>query len=497
MRFYERAYLSITRQKSKTLILFLVLFLVGNVIAGATAIKDTSDHLIEDVKEKLGTNAAILPRETNTHAKFRIISHNDSGVLDFNLNFLEIPEEVLDEIKNHPSIEVVDIGKLFEMIYYNGTNRNLIAFTSSTDVVLGGVYTNYMYARSVISPNFYDLETKTIKLVEGRNFTQEDFESGANVTLINEHLSKLSKINVGDKIPFRFQDGNVQIHDSAYYVGESYELEVIGVFELNTDDYYDSEGRIKDAFFYMYVTDPYMNELRRMEQGFKDEYPDYYFFSGSFNDGLFANTYPSVYYPTFILKSSDDLDGFKADVEALIDADLFKVVTSNDAFESISAPLSIISLIAQFVLVLGMFVAVLITGLISLMFIRDRIHELGIYSAIGKSRLSTVLQVVSEIMSIALLAASLSLISGYFVSNKLADAIVENQLRAVDEAKLIKIDQTSNALVSAHSIAQSYQIDFDERYIVQVYSIIIGASVVSSLFPLMIVLTIKPRQILL
>lgn len=52
MNYWNRALCSVTRRKGKSLILFAVIFVLGNVIAGSIAIQQST----QNVEKKLKTN---------------------------------------------------------------------------------------------------------------------------------------------------------------------------------------------------------------------------------------------------------------------------------------------------------------------------------------------------------------------------------------------------------------------------------------------------------
>ncbi|WP_462258421.1 hypothetical protein [Vagococcus teuberi] len=59
MNFLKRALLSIQRRKGKSIILFLVIFILGNLMAGAIAIQQATRGVETDIKTQLGANATV------------------------------------------------------------------------------------------------------------------------------------------------------------------------------------------------------------------------------------------------------------------------------------------------------------------------------------------------------------------------------------------------------------------------------------------------------
>lgn len=59
MNFLKRAIRSVTRQKSKSLILFTVIFVLGNILAGSVIIQQSTQHVEKITKEQMGAIATV------------------------------------------------------------------------------------------------------------------------------------------------------------------------------------------------------------------------------------------------------------------------------------------------------------------------------------------------------------------------------------------------------------------------------------------------------
>ncbi|MGI6155554.1 MAG: ABC transporter permease, partial [Enterococcus lemanii] len=59
MNFWQRGLKSVTRRKGRSLILFLVIFILGNVIAGAVSIEQSTKNVEEATKKKMVAVATV------------------------------------------------------------------------------------------------------------------------------------------------------------------------------------------------------------------------------------------------------------------------------------------------------------------------------------------------------------------------------------------------------------------------------------------------------
>ena len=59
MNYMKRAWLSVTRKRGKSAILFAVILILGNVIAGAIAVNQSTQNVEKQIKNQLGSLATI------------------------------------------------------------------------------------------------------------------------------------------------------------------------------------------------------------------------------------------------------------------------------------------------------------------------------------------------------------------------------------------------------------------------------------------------------
>ena len=59
MNYFKRALASVTRRKGKSIILFAVVFILGNVIAGSISIQQATKSVEKNIKSQLGGTATI------------------------------------------------------------------------------------------------------------------------------------------------------------------------------------------------------------------------------------------------------------------------------------------------------------------------------------------------------------------------------------------------------------------------------------------------------
>ena len=107
MNHLKRAWLSVMRRKGKTLILLVVIFILGNIIAGAFSISQASGRVEKNIKEKLG---AIATPTLDWEAVDLAAKEAEKNGTEFLYDFDSIPLDQLKEIANLPQVKTFDYG---------------------------------------------------------------------------------------------------------------------------------------------------------------------------------------------------------------------------------------------------------------------------------------------------------------------------------------------------------------------------------------------------
>ncbi|WZU02242.1 FtsX-like permease family protein [Erysipelothrix sp. D19-032] len=84
---------------------------------------------------------------------------------------------------------------------------------------------------------------------------------------------------------------------------------------------------------------------------------------------------------------------------------------------------------AQITLIVVVSATILILSLVIVLFLRDRKHELGVYLSLGDRRGRVVGQIVMEVMMVAFVGLTLSLVTG----NYLAKGLSSNLMKPSDD----------------------------------------------------------------
>ncbi|NLY36519.1 MAG: ABC transporter permease [Tissierellia bacterium] len=501
MNYLKRALLSISRKKTKSLLLFAIIFILGNVMAGAIAIRQGADNVEQNIKSQLG---AVVTIDIDQKEIEKAMMEDPTGM---SFDWPEPPNfELLQSISTSAYVKSYDFTTQSQV-----GSENLKAWV---DPEMGQYisedsmdkYWMYTIKGTQYAP-VLSIEEGKSRLLDGRTFKPEEIEKGSSVVLISKLLADVNDLKVGDNMVV-----STYILDWPESGGTPTEterrdlpLEIIGIYEpiessqdqnSSGNKMYYSDDKQSKANTLIVPNLIVINEQRAQnEQWLKDaEIPE--------EEKERAN---QVYYQSlYILKSPDDIKAFKEETMPLL-PDFYTIITNSDSYSIIAAPVEQTSKLATYVLYVAIGASILIISLVVLLFLRDRKHELGIYMSLGEHRSKVISQIVIEVMLVALLAISLSLITGNFLAQGLSNTMVRDQLMAENQdpyqdSTIYEEQWRFNefaANISSQDISDNYQIAFSPAYISLFFLIGLGTVLVSTVVPMLYIVRLNPKKVLM
>jgi len=200
MTIFKKAILNINRQPLKSVILFLIVFILANIISGTLTI-----------------NRAVYNTESNLRRKFppvAVITQSDEATLDLwsiddfeNFEPQEFPS--IEDFKNIGALPYVKHFDFFlpVTLYSNALERSWNIFNEDLGIHYSGDFGNLeevepglrrFESRGIFRTDFIDLELGRIGIVDGRNFTSDELQSNTPKALISTELARINHISVGE-----------------------------------------------------------------------------------------------------------------------------------------------------------------------------------------------------------------------------------------------------------------------------------------------------------
>lgn len=488
MNFIKRGLLSITRNKGKSIILLLVIFVLGNLISGAISIQQATGNVETSIKEKLGAATTVE--------------------LDYEqLDKMSEDELVEYELKNLDLDLINKIGELSYVKYYD-YNTNIHLGSKTIKSYRGEQqeeFEEHEMDDSFLSMDFMikginyapvlDFEEKKSTLIDGRVFSKEEIENGSSVAIISKKLADKNNLQIGDTFVLNSEiygmnsDKPTSIRDVV--------LEVIGFFEPQTVK--KNEGSNKDSGMYDWMDMDLQNTIyvpnevviaenrAHMEEYMKDP---------EFAKMMEEEEMSEYYMPIFVLNKPEDSAAFEEEVKPLL-PELYTVRKASDQYETISAPIQSMSKLSNYVLIAAIITTILIIGLVVLLFLRDRKRELGIYLSLGERRGRLVGQIILEVMIISLIGITLSLFTGNYLAQGISDTMINAEKGQSEEDSWMSPISGIHSNLTTDDVIESYQVSLNSSFIFLFYGVGIATILLSTIIPLIYIMRLNPKKIML
>lgn len=510
MNYLKRARISIARNKGKSILLFFIIFVLANVIAGALAIQDGSKQVAEKIKSELG---AVVTIEMDHEAIDQLMEEDPEQV-----------ESIYDTI-TPPSKEVVTkIGELPYVKNYDYTSYGTVGSESMKAYIDPIIQEEreQMEGEGSRSPDDYEkyyafntqgihynkvlaIEEGRAELVEGRVFTPEEIEAGASVGLISKELAELNNLKVGDKMPLTYYELDYDKEPTEEgFVKEQYDLpiEIIGIYkDLTIKDKVEGKKQDEHMLAYqkqekvnkIYVPNGYVREISKLA------YAAYVAEAEANGEEVQEVDDFEFYDPIYILQKPEDVEAFKEEAQLLLPE--YSILKANsDQYEEIAGPVASVSKIAKFVMIAAVVATVIIITLVVLLFLRDRKKEFGIYLAIGEKKGKVVGQMLAEVLTISLIAITLAVFSGNLIAKNVSTGLIEQQVAQQEDDLMGGYSYSMNGFdadVTTEDVVEAYEVKITPAYIGTMYGVGLGTVIVATIIPMTYLVRLNPKKILL
>jgi len=517
MNFLNRAVKNITRVKSRSLLLMITFFILGNlVIVGLGVSQAVADAKSETRKSM----RAVVRYDINYDAAY---AYGDSLETEeerdefFNKNFPTIDRKKVSELVDKDD-RIIAVNYLMSTMVYADGFKPIVLDNDNTNS--GGGTVMYMdgtegewkepdlMLKGNLFPSMIEFVEGSYEIIEGRMYTQEEIDSYAQVVLVEQGLAELNGLKVGDYITVKF----MQEYDLAYYGGYismedvTMDLEIIGIYDnkqtLNPNDpdynwmpsYYAPENAI------LTPTTTYVKVALEVEKKLMDYYRAQYPGDDWYDREITEDSY---YYGSVIILLDDPLEveNYISDNQDaigefyLFDADL-------DNFNRIARPLDAMARFADILVGIIVVNALVIITLITALTLKNREYEIGVLLAMGVTKVKVIAQMFIELVIVGVLGFTLAIGSGALVSGVIGDWMLEAQLSTELEEEVGydygyywgETDYFTD--VTADEMFSKYHVSVKPMTIVLIYAGGLGIIFLSVLIPGLMVMRYNPKQIL-
>ena len=413
----------ITRKRNRTLIIFIILTIVLSCLYSCLTIMKSSNEIEKTLYESSNSSISITKKD----GKY------------FNVNqFKDI--EKLKEIEEI-IIQYDGLAKLKDAKVVSGEQRiNREDLSDEFKNVVSFEATNNTKRNILFSSRVF-----TIK--EGKNIEEND----KNSIIVHEEFAKQNNLKLGDEVDLELLD----IEKSGKI--KSHKFKIIGIFSGKKQETY--TGLSSDFSENMVFVD-YSTSQEILNKSENNKIANkILMYSGS--------------------AESTDLALNKLK-ELKIDESTYFVKKDSNAFEESLESVSGIKHMIKIMTYSIMLGGIIVLSLILILWLRERIYEIGIFLSIGTSKIQIIMQFIFELLFISIP----SIISSLFLGNVLIKVIAGGLINS------------ENSMISGGNLINDSSFMLNITTLGQSYLILISIIVLSVVFASSLILIKKPKEIL-
>lgn len=413
----------ILRKRSRTVIIFIILTIVLSCLYSCLNIMKSINNLENNLYKLSNTSLSITQ---NNNENFEINQFKEIE------NIKEIKKIIpkYDGLAKSTNIKAVEGMQIVERDDIPEEFRNIFSIEATNDTGKDNLFNSGVFT-----------------LIKGRHIEKDDREK----IIIHEELAQKNNLELNDKIRLELFDLNNN------EIKTEYEFEIIGIFSGKKQEKY--TGMTSDFSENMVFID-YESSQAALNK---------------------AENNKVVNKLEIISDSSKDTNIVLNKIKEIkIDWSKFNIEKNDDVYEETLESVEGIKHIIKVMTYSIMTGGIIVLSLILILWLRERIYEIGILLSIGISKAKIIAQFIFELIFISLPSILASLFLGNVILNQIIGGFINSDNSTININNLLKNDN----LISNITI------------FLQSYGILIGIIVLSVIIASAMILVKKPKEIL-
>ncbi|UJA30416.1 ABC transporter permease [Clostridium sporogenes] len=411
MNFLKRAMLSISKKKIKSLILFVVLLIIANMVLVGLSIQTATKKSTELAREKLGSDVTLKINEQKFMEQRR--NNKEEGLS----NRPSLTTDIADTLKDNEHVTQYNyissgfgLTKNFENVKSEESSddttseegeekpRGMFKMAGSNSTTMPEISFSGTIATNLLS----DFKNGDSKITEGRGITKDD--AGKNVAVIEKNLAKENSLKVGSKIQVASVDENTTL-----------ELEVVGIYEANSDESTNDNRNMDFLNPYNKIYMPY-DVVSKVSTG---------------DNTNSKNITSAVYF----MDNADNIESFREYAKnKKIDLETYTLDANDQLYTQMVGPIENVGSFSKTLVATVSIAGAMILVLIIALSLKDRKYEIGVLLSLGESKFKVISQLVVEVLLVASIAFATSAFTGNLAANKIGDSLLANEIKVTESS---------------------------------------------------------------
>lgn len=389
MYILKNAWISITRNKGRNILMGIIILVIACATTISLAIISASNKLVSSYQEKYDITATIGMNRESMMKNFD--PSNEQSKEEMKENFNSLDSITVEDIKNYADSNYV------KSYYYKnsiGMNANIEAASSEnkgperkeeskTDFTITG-YSSYDAMNEFLEG--------TYQITDGS--VDSDFES--NTCIINSELATMNNLKVGDTIILKNPNNETK----------TYELKITGLFKDNENNRNMFSNSVNTIITNTTVIENILENNTDL--------------TGNLN-------------PTFVLTSKDVIDRYKQELTEKGLNEMYSLNTNIDQIENETESIQNVSNFAKTFLIITLLVGGVVLFILNFINVRERRYEIGVLRTIGMKKQTVIIQFVTELLIVSIISLMLGGVLGSIVSVPTANNLLKSEIESSNQ----------------------------------------------------------------
>lgn len=423
MRVVKNSIAYVLRKRRRTFIIFVILTLVLSCLYSCLNITKSSNNMEKSLYESSNSSISLMKKDAQGY-----FEKNEFK----NINKIKSIKEIILEYEGLARLinaNVIESKQKIKRDYLSKDLKNLVAIESTSNTKR-----NILFNSGVFS------------LKEGRHIDKDDVDK----ILVHSDFAKKNNLKLKDKVSLQL----INMIKNKTTIKE-HKFEIVGIFTGKKQEKY--TGLSSDFSENMMFTD-YKSSQKAL------------------------NTQKDIVNKLTIFASSPkEMKTTITKIKKIqVDWSKYRISKNNNAYKEVLDALNGVKDIIKIMTYSIMIGGSVILSLILILWLRERIYEIGILLSIGISKLEIIAQFILELLLVSLPSILMSLIFGNLILRQIASGFISSDDTVYITSKFLNDRYNINNLII-----------FIESYIILVLIIVISVLITSG-----IILMKKPKKIL-
>ena len=402
MFIFKNAFISITRNKSRNILIGVIILVIACACTITLAINNTAKDLINSYSSAYDKELTLSFDRKQMMNDFDI--RGEEGREQAKEKFENINSYTIEDVKSFSEIEHIESYYYTYSLSLNGNNIDKAEI--EMDMPFGGF--GNRDGKNQMNQNSMDFTLTGYSSLESMDefingtYTMIEITDNAwdiafegNYVFINEELASYNELSLNDKIKLEDEDG------------KTYEFEIIGIFEDNEETETSMMSMFSNSANTIITNADALVNI--------DEENDN--INGTIN-------------PTFIIDDYDNAEIIQSELYEKGLNENYVVQTNQEMAESGLTSVKNVQSFATTFLIITLIIGGMVLFILNMVNIRERKYELGVLRTIGISKLKLTMQFVSELLVVAFIALIIGAGLGATMSKSVSNSLLSSEIES-------------------------------------------------------------------